>query len=177
MTRVLSVLVVALVAFGAAQNYRCDWSVNGVAGGSMSSTAYRSDATAGQTAAGTIASSAYQAFIGFWQIEDAAGVREQAQLPSVEPLITRLYAPQPNPARGSVVIRYSLAQAVSAALGIYDQTGRLVHSWAVSRQPLGVSSVVWDGRDASGRSMAEGVYFCKLTTNGYQATEKVLLTK
>jgi len=36
-----------------AQNYRCDWSVVGIAGGVMSSSTYKCGATAGQTAAGS----------------------------------------------------------------------------------------------------------------------------
>jgi len=42
-----------------AQNYRCDWSVVGIAGGVMSSSTYKCGATAGQTAAGLITGPRY----------------------------------------------------------------------------------------------------------------------
>jgi hypothetical protein len=170
-------LLILVVAVAAAQNYRCDWSVNGIAGGSMSSATYRSDATAGQTAAGTITGSAYQAFIGFWQIDAATGIREQAQPPSVAPLVTRLYAPQPNPSRGSVVIHYTLDAERPVLLQVHDLTGRVVATLASRVQEPGRHGVSWNGKDARGRSLAEGVYFFNLTAGGYQATEKVLLTK
>jgi hypothetical protein len=170
--RIVIAVSLILVSAAAGQNYRCDWSVVGAGGGSMSSTAYRSDATAGQTAAGAITSSAYLAFIGFWQIDAATGVREQAQPPSVEPLVTRLYAPQPNPARGIVTVRYALDAERPVLLQVYDLAGRVVRTLCASNMRRGAYSISWDGR-----SLAEGVYFLSFTAGGYQATQKVLLTK
>jgi hypothetical protein len=55
MSKTFGLLCGVLVLLGGnlnAQQYRCDWSVNGIGGGEMSSSAYRCDATVGQTAAG-----------------------------------------------------------------------------------------------------------------------------
>ena len=158
------------------QNYRCDWSVNGIGGGDMSSAAYRCGSTAGQTAAGQLTGTAYWALIGFWQTDMQVGIREEARSEAGS-LVTRLYAPQPNPFRSRATIRYSLATAEPAALCLYDQTGRLVRSWAVSRGPSAVSSVVWDCRDTHGRTLANGVYFCRLVAGDTRQTEKLVMQK
>jgi hypothetical protein len=168
------IAVVAALAFG--QPYRCDWSTNGIAGGEMTSSSYRVGATAG-IPAGYLIGSSLQAFIGFWQTEAQVGIREAAQWPSGQALQTRLCAPQPNPARGSVVIRYSLEAERSVLLQVHDLAGRVVRTLCASSKRRGAYSIAWDGCDASGTKLAEGVYFVRLTAGGYLQTEKVLLTK
>jgi len=159
------------------QTYRCDWSVNGIGGGEMSSAAYRCGATAGQTAAGFITAPNYWALIGYWLPEGQVGVREQAQWLSGQALVTRLYAPQPNPYRSRVAIRYSLAAAEPAVLRIYDQTGRVVREFPTLGVKRGVYSVTWDGCDARGRLLASGIYFCRLKAGDYTGTEKLVLQR
>jgi hypothetical protein len=41
----------------------------------------------------------------------------------------------------------------------------------------GAYSITWNGRDDRGRSLAHGVYFCRLTAGDYRATEKVVFQK
>jgi hypothetical protein len=168
-------LLVAVIA--AAQPYRCDWSVVGVGGGEMSSSAYKCGATAGQTAAGLITGSNYWALIGYWLPEGEVGVREQAQWPNQGQLVTRLYAPRPNPFRTHLAIRYSLAADGPVSLAVHDITGRVVRQLCASRVKRGAYSVTWDGADVRGRSLANGIYFCRFTAGDYRATEKLVLQK
>jgi hypothetical protein len=158
-----------------AQNYKCDWSVNGIGGGDMTG-AYKCGSTVGQTAAGLITNSSYWALIGFWQPEGQTGVRE-AQWSSGQVVRTRLYRPFPNPFAGQVTVRYSLATDVRASLQVYDRLGCLVRSWAVGHQPSAVGAVTWNGTDDRGRILANGVYFVRLTAGDYRPTEKVVLQK
>ena len=122
--RILCVLCVLCGTFAAAQNYKCDWSVNGIGGGDMAGN-YRCGSTVGQTAAGQLTGANYWALIGFWQPEGQVGVREVAQWPSGLVVETRLYAPQPNPSR-MAALRYTLAVAGNVSLSVHDLTGRLV---------------------------------------------------
>jgi hypothetical protein len=75
-----------------AQNYKCDWSVNGIGGGDMTGS-HKCGSTVGQTAAGQIIGTSYWALIGFWQTEGQTGVREQAYSPNQGPLVTHLSTP------------------------------------------------------------------------------------
>ena len=159
-----------------AQNYKCDWSVNGIGGGGMTG-AYKCGATVGQTAAGFITGSNYWALIGFWQTEGQTGVREQAYSPNQGPLVTRLYAPRPNPSRSHTAIRYSLATEGRVALRVHDLTGRVVRTLATGVMRQGRYSLNWSGTDDRGRELARGVYFCRFTAGDYRATEKVVLQR
>ncbi|MEO0078613.1 MAG: T9SS type A sorting domain-containing protein [candidate division WOR-3 bacterium] len=159
-----------------AQNYRCDWSVVGIGGTDMSSSAYRCGSTVGQTAVGLLTSSAHQAFIGFWQIEGQVGIQEAVRSPSGEGLQTRLYQPVPNPARSQVAIRYSLAADGPASLALHDMTGRVVHKLLASGGRRGVYSVTLNRTDDRGRKLGNGVYFLKFSAGEYRQTEKLVLT-
>jgi hypothetical protein len=175
--RTIAVLCVLFGAFATAQNYKCDWSVNGVGGGEMSSTAYKCGATAGQTAAGFSTAPNYWALIGYWLPEGQVGVREQAYSPNQGPLVTRLHAPQPNPFRAALTIRYSLAAEGRVTLRVHDLTGRVVRTLANGVVRPGRYSENWSGTDDRGRELARGVYFCRFSAGDYRATEKVVFQK
>jgi hypothetical protein len=175
--RALCVLCALCGCLAFAQNYKCDWSVNGIGGGDMAGSSYKCGATAGQTAAGQLTGTSYWALIGFWQPEGQTGVREQAYSPNQGPLVTRLYSPQPNPSRAAAFIRYSLGASAHASLSIHDLTGRQIRVLVNSQQKPGRYSVTWNGRDQVGRSLANGVYFCRFTAGDYRATEKLVLQR
>lgn len=44
-------------------------------------------------------------------------------------------------------------------------------------QPAGIHSVVWDGRDASGRTVATGVYTYRLEAGQFVATRNMIFAK
>jgi hypothetical protein len=159
-----------------AQNYKCDWSVNGIGGGEMTGS-YKCGSTVGQTAAGLITGSNYWALIGFWQPEGQTGVREAAKWSSGPVVETRLCAPQPNPFRTHLAVRYSLGASAHASLSIHDLTGRQIRVLVNSQQKPGRYSVTWNGRDQVGRNLANGVYFCRFTAGDCQATEKLVLER
>ena len=167
--------LLALASVLAAQHYRCDWSVVGIGGGEMSSGAYRCVATAGQTAMGFMTSPEYWALVGFWIPEGQTGVQEAG--PGQSSLATRLQAPQPNPFRGRAEVRYSLAAPCRASVQVCDLAGRVVKTLAGGQQQPGRYSVTWDGRDARGRGLANGVYFLKLSAGDYRQTEKQVLQR
>jgi hypothetical protein len=174
--KILCVICVLCGAVAVAQNYRCDWSVNGIGGGEMAGSNYRCGSTLGQTVAGQITGANYWALIGFWQPEGQTGVRE-AQWSSGQVLKTRLDRPMPNPARTRVAIRYSLGSQCQTLLQVHDLTGRVVRTLCASSQKRGAYSVTWNGADDRGRNLANGVYFVRLTAGDYRATEKVVLQK
>jgi hypothetical protein len=175
--RTLCVLCVLCGCLALAQTYKCDWSVNGIGGGDMAGSNYKCNSTVGQTAAGRTTGSDYWALIGFWQPEGQVGVREQAYSPSAGPLVTRLYSPQPNPAKAHVAIRYSLCAETRVRMTLHDLTGRVVRTLADGVTRPGRYSARWSGTDDRGRLLANGVYFVRMTGGDYRATEKVVLQR
>jgi subtilisin family serine protease len=89
------------------------------------------------------------------------------------PRIT-LAAGRPNPFRGSTRILLNASDTGSARVEIVDAAGRSVRSLA---RPAGAArdAVLWDGRDARGRSAPAGVYLCRVP--GSCGTSEVRVVK
>ena len=170
------VLGILCGSIGLAQNYRCDWSVNGIGGGDMTG-AYKCGSTVGQTAVGQMTGSSYWALIGFWLPEGQTGVREQTYSSGQGPFKTHLYSPFPTPFVRGVAIRYSLAAEGRVLLRVHDLTGRVVRTLADNVMRPGRYSLSWNGTDDRGRELARGVYFCRFTAGDYRATQKLVVQR
>jgi len=95
-----------------------------------------------------------------------------------EVLRVRLGQNVPNPFNPVTTIAFSLPEAGTVQLGIFDLHGRLIKSLVRGSLPAGEHSVTWNGRDALGRSVASGTYFCTLrASDGSQETRKLMLAK
>jgi hypothetical protein len=172
MTKTLIVCILCAVcgSLAFAQNYQCNWSVVDMGGGAMSSTSFRAMPCVGQTASGQITSSNYQAFIGFWQIDTvASGVGEESHWNPVEPLVTALYSPCPNPCFSTVQVRYSLSTETPVKIQLFDLAGRDIATLVSGAQSAGRYSLRFNPRFAC------GVYFLKMRSDSYQATQKLII--
>ncbi len=83
----------------------------------------------------------------------------------------------PNPFNPETTISYTLPSAGLVSLEIYNSRGQLVRSLLKEEQPAGEHSLVWNGKDDSGHSVASGLYLCRIACNGKQETRKMLLIK
>ncbi len=84
----------------------------------------------------------------------------------------------PNPFRNNTGIRWQLKNDGKVSLAIYDATGRLIKDFSRSTPDVLRPTVLsWDGTDDSNRKLPSGVYFLKLVTGDYSATEKLLLIR
>jgi len=84
----------------------------------------------------------------------------------------------PNPFNPRTTISFHLPAADHVDLGIYDLKGRLVRSLHRGQMSAGEHGISWNGRDVLGRSVASGVYFCKLRTgSGEELTRRMVLMK
>ena len=90
-----------------------------------------------------------------------------------------LGASEPNPARGSARIPFSLPSAEAggapARLGVYDLTGRRVRVLVDEALRAGPHEATWDGRDDRGRALPAGLYFTRLEWSGHTATRRLTL--
>jgi len=80
----------------------------------------------------------------------------------------------PNPFTASTEITITLPEEQDVKLVIFDAAGRKVREVFAGEATRGKNTYRWDGRDASGRSLASGVYFCKLKFGSYALTRKML---
>ena len=83
----------------------------------------------------------------------------------------------PNPFNPSTTIRYTLPEASDVRLVVYNILGQQVRVLIDGPKAEGVNQVVWDGRDAIGRSVATGVYLYRLTAGPDVAVRKMVFAK
>jgi flagellar hook assembly protein FlgD len=80
---------------------------------------------------------------------------------------------EPNPSSASARISFTMPERGRAKLSVYDITGRQVRVLLDDEAPAGTRAVAWDGRDATGRSVASGVYLVRLEADGQARTAKI----
>jgi len=114
----------------------------------------------------------------------AGGVNDVRRVVAVEsariqPSAFALGLAYPNPFNPSTHIDFSLAAETTVRLVIYDVLGRTVRTLVRGDEslPAGFYSVAWDGRDAAGREVSNGLYFYRLTTLSFSHTGKVMMLK
>ena len=101
-------------------------------------------------------------------VEETEGVR---------PSRFTLEANYPNPFNAATTILYSLADAASASLQIYDMNGRQVRELSGGTIPVGTHVAKCDGRDEDGEDLASGVYLYRLQVGGQVEARKMMLLR
>jgi hypothetical protein len=96
--------------------------------------------------------------------------------PAVAPASLAVLGARPNPFAGTTSIRFAIPArgAASHSLAIYDLAGRLVQRLSSGARSAGTHAATWNGRDASGRVVAAGVYLARLEADGQVAVSKVV---
>ncbi len=85
-----------------------------------------------------------------------------------------LLAAAPNPFRGRTRLSYAVPRALKLDLAVYDRAGRKVASLFSGLAEPGFYTAAWNGRDDHGRSVAQGVYFYRLTSENATLTRKAI---
>ncbi len=83
----------------------------------------------------------------------------------------------PSPGGGVVPVRYRLAADADVRLALHDLRGRRVRVLARGTRPAGEHVAVWDGRDDGGRTVASGLYLCRLEAANCVLTARIALTR
>ncbi|MGD8396371.1 MAG: FG-GAP-like repeat-containing protein, partial [Candidatus Eiseniibacteriota bacterium] len=108
------------------------------------------------------------------------GVGEPGAPPGVLPLTARLDPPWPNPFNPRTRFAFDVPTGAgerSVQIRIFDAGGRLVRTLVDGALAPGRHESVWDGRWATGRSAATGVYFYRVTIGDFTRAGKLTLLK
>jgi len=81
----------------------------------------------------------------------------------------------PNPFNPATTIHFDVPATARVTLRVFDVRGRLVRTLHEASVPAGRQTVRWSGRDNRGQAVASGVYFVRMTAEGFSATRKVTL--
>ncbi|MFH2034991.1 MAG: Ig-like domain-containing protein [Candidatus Zixiibacteriota bacterium] len=83
----------------------------------------------------------------------------------------------PNPFNPTTTIKFSLPMAMNTTIEIYNILGEKVATVFDGFGSAGTNTVIWDGNDANGNSVASGIYFYRMTAEDYSNTRKMVLMK
>lgn len=106
---------------------------------------------------------------GVWELTNPIGIiNYNNHLPSKYSLGQNY----PNPFNPVTLIKYDIVKTGFVKLAVYDILGRELKSIVSQQQNPGTYTVQFDGS-----SLSSGVYFYKLTADGYSETKKMMMTK
>jgi hypothetical protein len=88
-----------------------------------------------------------------------------------------LLALSPNPTAGLTTMRMFIPHEGGFRLMILDATGRRVRLLAEGSDSAGPMDVRWHGRDDRGQPAASGIYFARLTGEGFSETIRLALLR
>ena len=83
----------------------------------------------------------------------------------------------PNPFNPRTTVRFALAQEGRVQVRVFDLAGRLVETLIDGPMGVGEHSIVWDGIDSGGRSVASGSYVIRLDAPDRSDSRTVTLLK
>jgi len=103
---------------------------------------------------------------------------ELTQASDITPVLaTKLNRNYPNPFNPTTRIEYSVKETAPVSLEIFNVKGQKVRTLVNEVMTAGNHSVVWNGKDEAGKDAGSGVYFYRMTTPRYTATQKMILMK
>jgi len=114
-------------------------------------------------------------YIIFPPIADQVNVNDE-----LIPNVTKLLGNYPNPFNPTTTISFNLntESTKNTELIIYNIKGQIVKQLVNEPLASGLHSIVWNGKDDMGRSVASGVYFYQLNVNNKNiSSKKCLLLK
>jgi len=83
----------------------------------------------------------------------------------------------PNPFNPVTTIRFNVSEDAFVSLEIEDINGKAVKGIISKRMLAGTHEVRWDATDESGKVVATGTYFCRLTVKKAVAVRKFMFVK
>lgn len=95
----------------------------------------------------------------------------------IEPIKFDLKQNYPNPFNPKTNIEFTLDRSAMTRLEILDSNGQRIDVLLNSNLPAGKHNIIWKGENPSGRRLASGVYFYRLTVDGFEQNKKMLLLK
>ena len=83
----------------------------------------------------------------------------------------------PNPFNPETTISYSLPDAGSVQIDVFNIQGQHMRSLINDQKAAGSYSIHWDGRDENGTLVPSGIYFYKIKTDNQTISKRMILTK
>ncbi|MCI0531909.1 MAG: T9SS type A sorting domain-containing protein [candidate division Zixibacteria bacterium] len=83
----------------------------------------------------------------------------------------------PNPFNPTTDIRFTLPQAETVAIIIYNALGQKVKTLVNSRREAGFHTVAWDATNDFGEPVSSGIYLYRISAGQYSELKKMIFLK
>jgi hypothetical protein len=93
------------------------------------------------------------------------------------PMDFELLQNHPNPFNAETQIRYNLTRPGRVTLNVYNTLGQKVATLVEDWQEAGFKTIIWDGTDKKGNTLASGVYLYQLKAGDSAQSRRMLLLK
>ena len=109
---------------------------------------------------------------------------EDISLPTVsvgddayQPMKFALHQNYPNPFNPTTQIQFEVAKAGKTTMVVYNVLGRQVRTLVNSELPTGKFTVVWNGKNNTGRMLSTGIYFVRMISDDFVSVKKMTLLR
>jgi hypothetical protein len=165
----LSLILAGAAAAGA--QVRLGESVVANGGGSSGAAGIAMQSTAGQAAIGHAWCDAVDGALGFW-LPMGGGSSDVPDADAVLPSRFELTPCRPNPMGREASLQFGAPAPARVAIRLYDVTGREVRTLADADYAAG-----WHRVPIESRGLPSGVYLCRMTADGFRATQRFILAR
>ena len=112
--------------------------------------------------------------IAYFDRSDFTGIEEEMDKPAH---VFTILSKTPAIISGDLSLKLNISHGTELTMYIYDPMGRMVKTAFKGFVPAGIHTLTWDGTDASGRHVKNGVYFFLITASGEKKTGRILIIK
>jgi len=112
-----------------------------------------------------------------WYLDSVSVTESLVDVPVAGPARALLLAASPNPSSVTSRITFELASSRRVRLDVFDSRGAHVRTLADGSFAAGRGEASWDGRDASGRRVAAGVYLVRMRSGDEERSARVVRLK
>jgi hypothetical protein len=118
-----------------------------------------------------------QDFVGEPMEVEISEESEELTLELEPEFTTELEAAFPNPFHDATSLSYRLARPARVRVTIFDPSGREIRVLVDEDQSVGSHSFAWNGRDAEGRRLAQGMYFQRFEADGKTEVQRLVILR
>jgi hypothetical protein len=93
------------------------------------------------------------------------------------PVHTYLGAIRPDPVRAGATVSFSIPEAGTVRLSVYDVRGRLVRTLLDRELAAGDHEIPWSAGTGARSRLAPGVYFCRLEAGAISETSRLVVVR
>ena len=102
-----------------------------------------------------------------------AGNEENSFIPDV----FNLHQNYPNPFNPKTNIVFDVPEISKINIEIFNIYGQKIQTLINNIIQPGLHSLLWDGRDKNGKELSSGIYFCRMRSESFFKSQKLILLK